>query len=356
VSRSTTPVTIIVCGCGKRLNARGAVPGRVGRCPACGASFQVPATPAAAEPAPAEIEVLPQRAGAPPGTSAYAPSMDRREGSSRRAPTRDGLIRAPERLETRLRDSLLYPFWGSTGLALLGFMPPVFWVLSLPTFSVIATLLAEGLTASSRLGVVFLLPFAGGFAVVLGFTLLYLGRVLVASALGEIRHPRWPDWELREILQGVTRWFWAAMVGVVIGVVPAMAYWIACGDVDALDVVVLVELLAVGAIYAQMALLASILHDDPLGANPVTVVLGVYRMGWSYARPCLVSAVAVLIGLGALGGLFAIANPLLAALAFWAFWVLVLYLAMVALRVLGLCYHGRSRSLGWFRERPRWGA
>ena len=38
-------------------------------------------------------------------------------------------------------------------------------------------------------------------------------------------------------------------------------------------------------------------------------------------------------------GLLAITHPLLAAVGLWAFWVLTLYLAMVVLRVLGLCYH-----------------
>jgi hypothetical protein len=51
-----------------------------------------------------------------------------------------------------------------------------------------------------------------------------------------------------------------------------------------------------------------------------------------------------------------IGNGLVAAVAFWAFWVLVLYEAMVVLRVLGLFYHRRSAALGWFRDRPRWGA
>jgi hypothetical protein len=352
------PVTIVVCVCGKRLRASGLVPGRVGRCPACGAEFQVPepTAAAAASPGPAAEEILPPRA--PVGSSsAFVAAVGRDSGlaSERSKPQRDGLIRLPRELETRLRDSLLYPLWGGTGVTLLLLMPLPLWLISLPTFSLIALLLEEGLSPSARFGLAFLSPVLALFALVLSYTLLYLGRVLVASALGEIHHPRWPSWDLNEMWRGVFRWFWALLVGVAIGVIPAVAYWISCGDLDLFDIIILVELLALGAVYAQMALLASILHDDPLGANPVTVIRGIVRMGWSYARTCLVSAVALALAIVAFAGVLAIKNPLLAALALWGFWVLVLYLAMVALRVLGLCYHRRSRALGWFRDRPRWG-
>ena len=358
MSETGPNVTVLVCPCGKRLKAAGAVPGRVGRCPACGARFQVPkmSAPAAVLPPPAAEEILPTRA--PVGTStAYVSTAGRDAGPAlkKRSVRGDGLVRAPGELETRLRDSLLYPLWGGTGLSLLLLMPLALWLTSLPAFSVTGLLLAEGLSPSVRFALAFLSPVVAGFGLALSYTLLYLSRVLVASALGEIHHPRWPNWYLQEIGRGVFRWFWALLVGVVLGVIPAVAYWISCGDLDLLDVIVLVELLALGAVYAQMALLASILHDDPLGANPVTVIGGIVRMGWSYARTCLVSGVAVAVAMVAFAAVNAINSLLLAAVSLWAFWVLVLYLAMVALRVLGLCYHRRARALGWFRDRPRWG-
>jgi hypothetical protein len=306
---------------------------------------------------------LPPRA--PMGPSAFVTSAGRGMGSVQaqahgHAPAgssqpRDGLILPPERPETRLGDSLLYPFWGGTGLGLLVFFPPALWLTSLPMIGAGTALLSENLTESTRFGVMFLFPVVPCFALVLGFSLLFLGRVLVSSALGEVRHPRWPGWDLEEMLRGVGRWFWAVVVGVVVGGLPSLVYWLYCGDIDPLDVIVFAELLALGAVYAQMALLASILHDDPLAANPITVVRAIVRVGWSYARPCLVSGFALVLGVGAFLGLFKIRHPTLAALALWAFWVLFLYLAMVALRVLGLCYHRHARALGWFRDRPRWG-
>ncbi len=41
-------VTVLVCHCGKRISAPGATPGRVGKCPACGAVLQIPSGPAPA--------------------------------------------------------------------------------------------------------------------------------------------------------------------------------------------------------------------------------------------------------------------------------------------------------------------
>jgi hypothetical protein len=297
---------------------------------------------------------LPARA--PAGPSAFvSAAREPRKPRNKRFQQRDGLIHPPEQLETRLRDSVLYPLWGATGLSLLAIFPPLLWITSLPTISMVAVLLADGVSASTRFGVMFLVPFVACFGLVLGYTLLYLGRVLVSSALGEVHHPRWPSWDLEEMFRGICRWFWAILVGVGIGVIPAVTYWISCGDLDALDILVLVDLLAVGAAYAQMALLATMLHDDPLGANPITVIQGIVRLGWTYARACLVSGVILAVGIGGFAGALSITHPLLAAIALWGFWVMALYLAMVALRVLGLCYHHRSRALGWFSERPRWG-
>jgi len=128
-----------------------------------------------------------------------------------------------------------------------------------------------------------------------------------------------------------------------------------CGDIDLLDRILFAELIAVGACYALMALLASILHDDALGANPITVIRAIWRVGWSYWRPCLICGVAVMLAGSALVAVFEVTNPALSALAYWLFWVFLLYEAIVVLRVLGLFYFRHARVLGWFRERPRWG-
>lgn len=128
-----------------------------------------------------------------------------------------------------------------------------------------------------------------------------------------------------------------------------------CGDIDLLDRIIFAELIALGACYALMALLASILHEDALGANPITVIRAIRRVGWAYGRPCLICGAALMLAGTALVAVFEVTNPALAALAYWLFWVFLVYEAIVVLRVLGLFYHRHARVLGWFPERPRWG-
>jgi hypothetical protein len=265
----------------------------------------------------------------------------------------DGLRKPPSRPET-LRESLLYPLWGATGVSMLVALPPLLWITSVPTIGAIQAI--AGLGWAFHLGLVLLLvPFSLGLAVVLGYMLLFLGRVLASSAAGEMHHPHTPDWDLDSIAFGLGRWAWAALVGGVVGGFPATVYWVYCGDVDLFDVMILAELAALGAVYGLMALLASILHDDPLAANPATVVSAIVRVGWGYATPCLLAGGAV-VAAGAIGyAAFMVDRPAAAAFLWWLFWFVALYEAMVVLRVLGLFYHRRARTLGWFRDRRGWG-
>ena len=104
----TMSVLTLVCSCGMKLKAPGAVPGRVGKCPRCGSLLKVPE---ATKPAP---------------VTAPVPSQARREtfvGSrGKKAATvpegrkqSDGLVMPPAHAETRLLDSLTYPLWNASG-------------------------------------------------------------------------------------------------------------------------------------------------------------------------------------------------------------------------------------------------
>ena len=141
----------------------------------------------------------------------------------------------------------------------------------------------------------------------------------------------------------------------VVGGFPATAYWVYCGDVDLMDALILAELWAAGAVYGLMALLASILHEDALAANPITVLGAIRRVGWGYASPCLWAGGAIVTTAAIGRAAFEVADPAGAAFLFWLFWTVALYLAMVVLRVLGLFYHAHARDLGWFRDRTGWG-
>jgi hypothetical protein len=266
----------------------------------------------------------------------------------------DGLIQVPVRPESGLRESLLYPLWGATGVALLVLTPPLLWITSVPLLTTIAAF--SGQDSPFRIGaLLILIPASLSFGVVFGYALLFLGGVAASSAMGETHHPRWPDWDLSSIFLGLGRWAWAGLIGGVVGGFPAVAYWMYCGDVDLFDGMILAELSAVGAVYALMGLLASILHESALAANPFTVVRAIKRVGWGYAQPCLAAGFAVVVAMTLLSASFEVENPALSAFLFWLFWLVSLYVAMVVLRVLGLFYHRHARELGWFRDRTGWG-
>jgi hypothetical protein len=266
----------------------------------------------------------------------------------------DGFVKAPTRLETTIQESLLYPLWGAQGVVLLIVFPPILWMVSVVALTVTAGF-TNGFQTFRPVSFFFILPFVLPLGAVISYILLYLGRVLASTAGGDLHPPRWPDLEFSGLVFGMGRWLWAGFVGGVFGGIPALFYWIRCGDIDLFDAMILTELLAIGAIYALMALLAAILHEDLLAANPITVLGAIRRVGWSYAQPCLLSGFAILPVATICVAAFKSQNPLLSAVLFWLFWVLVLYEGMVVFRVLGLFYHRHARVLGWFRGRTRWG-
>lgn len=262
----------------------------------------------------------------------------------------------------RLRGSglgacLLHPVCDGPGVALLVFMPPILFMLSLPVFDWIAIVdpFRRADWALGLLALPIFIPLLLSFSMMLGYTLLVLGQMLVASAMGEADQPRWPEWNPETITEGLGRWLWAGIFGVVVGGFPTVLYWIYCGNIDWFDRIIFFDLIILGAGFAQMGLAAALLHETLIAANPITVVLAITRIGWDYVQPSLVAGVSVMLSGGLLWMvLFRMPSIRLAAFGLWGFWVFALYSAMVSLRMLGLTYYAHSDALVWFRYRPKW--
>ncbi len=255
-------------------------------------------------------------------------------------------------------DCLLYPLVDGPGVGLLLFFPPVLWFLSLPVFDFIAIVdpFRKGNWALGLLVLPVFMPLLFSFVMTLGYILLFLGQMLVASAVGEDDHPRWPEWHPASIAEGVGRWLWAIVFGIALGGFPIIVYWMNCGDLDWLDWFIIADLVMLGAGYTQMALAAALLHDTLLAANPVTVVPSIARVGWDYVRPALVGGLTVMLAAGIFWiVVFRMPSLSMAILGLWVFWVFILYEAMVVLRLLGLTYFAHSHELLWFHQRPKWG-
>ena len=260
------------------------------------------------------------------------------------------------RVDPTLWECLAYPLSDGPGLGLLVFFPPIFWLFSLPIFDVIAVL--QPLKADWRLGLMVvpvMIPVIFSFAMTFGYAIVFLGHVLVSSSLGENDHPSWPEWHPADIAEGIFRWIWAAIAGLLIGAVPLVLYWYYCGEIDVFDCVVFSTLIMLAAGFAQMALAAAMLHENIVAANPITVVAAVVRIGWAYLWPCFMAGIALAFTVfGVFLLLYKMPMMWMEALALWGYWVLVLYLGMVSIRMMGLTYHAHAPDLAWFRRRPRW--
>lgn len=257
-----------------------------------------------------------------------------------------------------IRECLWFPFSDGPGVGLMVFFPPLLWILSLPIFDVIAVLqpFTKGDWALGLLVLPVFGPLLFSFTMTLGYILVFLGQMLVASALGETDQPRWPEWHPHEIMEGIGRWVWAFLLGFALGGFPLMLYWKSCGDIDWIDWIVFADLVIAGAGVALMALAASLLHDNIVAANPYTVLMAIWRTGWEYIKPSVVAGVSLMLLAGAFWAvLFYMPTMTIAAIALWLYWVFALYAAMVVVRIIGLTYYIHSADLAWFRRRPRWG-
>ena len=370
-------VTTLVCPCGMTLKAPGAKPGRVGKCPRCGGLLRVPddgppTRKAARRPAPdgrpapppadpiAEPDAdMPAGYGVAPRPAFYdnptfAPPPARpREKPKAKVVAGEGPVVPPKAGDRTLGQSIAYPLWSWSSVAMLVFLPPALTLTSAPLPFLVGVLF--GGSSFTVGGLVLLAPgFLMGICV-WGYTLVYLGNVLISSALGETLPPRTPHFGEEDVLRVLGRWFWGCIIGVGVGAVPALAYWIYCGEIDWADRLMFINLTALGAAYAQMALLAVLLHDDPIAANPVTVLRTIYKVGWNYAGVCFLSGaflVSIVFQLGMIGKIEDVPTR---AVVSWLFWVNFLYGAMVVLRRLGLFGHRHKVVLDWFPDRPTWG-
>ncbi len=256
-----------------------------------------------------------------------------------------------KRRNLSLREGFVYPLVDGPGIALLVFLPPFLAIMAFPVFDLMVHIKpGNALNPVALLIIPFTLPLVVSFALTLGYILIFFGRILSTTASGEDIHPKFPTWDRVEILEELARWFWAGMTGLAVGGLPAVVYWINCGEVDWIDRFLFVDLAIVGIAYAQLALVASLLHETLAAANPVMVLRSIYRLGWDYLGPCVISGVIFMTAVSAWSMVLQHSPSLLLGLiGLWACWVGTLYAAMVVFRTLGTLYYKHSDRLGWFR-------
>jgi hypothetical protein len=368
-------VSIMVCGCGLRVRAPGATPGRVGRCPNCGGELRVPDPP----PPEASKRVSTSDSAGPgyglervkePTVRTRRPSRPaditppRASFIERKAPgpMADGLLPTLDRTETSWFASFLYPLRGADSLGVIAALTAILWLFTILVPEYCVSLMGDAddmgvptmgklIALISILPVAFLLPFA------MFYWLQYLGRVVVASGMGETIPPRSPDRNFNGFFSGLSPWITWLFLGLGVGLLPAALCRLVSSSESALSLPAALGLGLLCSPYILMALLMTFLHDDALAAKPLDVFAALGKLGASFLVLSLFVGFAFAIGAGAFALAFLLRSGhfVIYLLACALCWTVFVWISIVVMRVLGNHYHRHRQVLRWNRERPRWG-
>jgi hypothetical protein len=347
-----------VCTCGKHLRARDAMASRRSVCPRCGAPVGVPSlrpthpgAPAAGPLSPQErVRLAQQRLrtdDAPPEQGIQTAAAV--EGITDTARPHSGapavavpvaeevvVVRGPRRRpEARWYHCLLYA-WRASALVLV-----LSVALTVPTAAVALSLGAfDDLRADPWRAV--LLGWIGVVltGAVLGYVFGFLDCSLAGAAAGEVKRVRWPGNDLGLAFRSLCRWVFAFLTGPVLVAAAGFFYWLHCGDLTALDGVILAELSVLALGSWVLAVAAAGWRDRTLDANPLRAAELAYRLG---PRTLLVlAAAACVVGYGRLmlASVEALhRGPVPGALGLLVSWAGALFLATVLFRLLGVWCH-----------------
>ena len=314
-------VPILVCECGLRLKAPGATPGRVGRCPSCGGSLRVPDAPASRRPVDKKTRedananggyqlqptneasiLVPNRTGPLPDAPAGGVFVERKRPTS----MVDGLLRVLAEPETTLVASIPHPLRGAESLGMVVASSVIFWIFTILVPEYCLTLMADANSMGVPIlghfiAVITVFPYAILFPLVTLYWLQYLGRVIVASAMGETHPPRTPDRNFAGFFHGISPWLIWMVLGASVGAFPLCYYGSSLNSWSDANIPAVVGLLLLELPYVLMALMLAFLHDSPVAAMPWTILASMVRLGASYGRLTLFVAAALGISLTAVG-------------------------------------------------------
>jgi hypothetical protein len=357
-------VLILSCDCGLRMKAKGATPGRVGRCPKCGRTLRVP--DAAGTP---EVEPVPRGYGLTPASRPLAtppgPDLDPGQPTPRKKARRRPAPRAkpPEvsrPVEAYWRPDLRFPMRGAEGLMMVASLGLTFWVLTVLVPELCLAFMADAEKLGATLmgvlvSLVAALPSLMLTPLAIVYALQYHGRVLVSGAMGEVVPPRPPDRNFDGLSNGLGPWVVWLTCGASIGFGPLACYVFSRGGADPVNPLVALALTSLGLPYALMSLMMAFLDDRGM-PRPMGVVGALMRLNLAFLQ---VSAVVGALG-AALWWAFSWVHSLREGyywtyvLAMLGWWLLAHWVAIVAMRVLGVFYHHHGSILRWHRKKPWW--
>jgi hypothetical protein len=254
------------------------------------------------------------------------------------------LRRRPWHLETHWFQCLLYPFlaWrlliGLAGALALATVWLVQLTPELQPPELDGTLIVTLLMWPVRL----MIPLA-----LLAYGCAFLQCVLNAAVAGDPPHVYWPGRYVHIALLYVGRWAYCFLAGPMVPAAAALLYWLNCGDMDFLDVVILAELGVLTVGYLLFALLVAARTDRALDATPRRVGSLMRRLGYRSAVAIVVaSLLAYWHGRLLLGGMAAAhGNAFGGWLLLTVAWLSALASATFLFRIVGLwCYRCAGKA------------
>ena len=351
-------VPVLSCPCGLRMKAKGATPGRVGRCPKCGRTLKVPDAPEA-EPVVRGYGVHSSPSPTPP-IAAEADGPPVRSSSRKRKVGRPVPVEVSREAGPYWRPDLLFPLRGAEGLVIVVMLGLASWFVTVLIPELCLTFVADASKFGASLmgwlvSLVAALP-----ALVLGplaitYALQYNGRVLVSAAMGEVVPPRPPDRNFDGLFHGLGPWVVWLAFGASIGLGPLAAYVFSRSGDEPMDRGVVLLLGGLGLPYALMSLMMTFLQDGGI-PHPFAVVATLMRRNLSFLAVCAMDLALGLVAWWAFGVVYSLRDEW-----FWTYilaalpaWVLAHWSAVVVMRGLGVYYHHHASALRWHRETPWW--
>ena len=369
--------TLVCPDCGRRLLARGARPGRVGRCPSCDARLTFPETASTSvtQPAPlqASAERRPRSQPNPPPLrpdqetahrADKSPSrgfVDNPERSSPHRRQRDDLdapswfLKAPTRTRTGLGDALAYPFWDAQAPALIGMTTPLLTIFSILSIGLMKGYGFEGnFVERVAFWILFFPPMFALFLNVLGIVLSFLADVLAESAQGQVEHPRWPEWSFAIGLGPPLVWSLAGGLGAVLGVIPALTAVNALGWTESrLGSALMVVGWILTAAYALASILSWRVAESWAALTPWVAIRTLGALGFDAVRAAVPAGVCGFLLTRITPRLYEVKGPNWVIAQVFLVWLAGLIAAVVAARHFGAICHRHERALPWYRERRR---
>jgi hypothetical protein len=371
-------VAVLVCGCGLKVRAPGATPGRVGRCPKCGGELRVPDFLPRVEPPPAAKpssgqdgagyglkparEHSPRKSRGKSDRSGFTPPRTGFIERKSDLPMAGGILPPLKQTEKSWFASILYPLRSADSLAVILWLTPILWLFTIlvPEYCLSLMSMADDMgtpTVGKLIALVSIVPVAFLLPFAVFYWIQYLARVVVSSGMGETIPPRTPDRNFDGFTSGLSPWFTWLLLGLGVGLLPAALCrtWVATASPG--GALLPLGLAALGLPYILTALLMTFLHDHPVAATPFAVLKSLFQLGSTFLLLCAFIACLLAIVEGTFVLIFLLRDGyfwtyVLASIPFWALFV---WTTIVVMRLLGNYYYPRRKILGWIVDRPRWG-